>query len=98
LRGKLIYLVLMMAVAGPITATAKDVCSDASMTAEIQPYATEARNAVGICPTAKAMIKLMKKSIAMIDRCKHMSDLMVLRADYVQQLKAAQQQANGSCS
>lgn len=82
----------------PTLSNAKDVCSDEYMASAIRNEANLAQNAVGICPTARAQIKLMKKSIALIDNCRHMPDLMQLRPQYVEILQQAQAQAKATCS
>lgn len=93
-----LYFAMMLPAFTPAASYAQDVCADSYMAAAIQREAAAVENATGICPTARAQIKLMKKSIAMIDRCRHMPDLMQLRPQYVQILKQAQEQANWSCS
>jgi hypothetical protein len=76
---------------------AEDLCSDQYLAKAIQPEATRAQNAVGICDTARAGIKLYSKSIKLVNNCLDQPDLRTYKETLVQLLKDAESQADESC-
>lgn len=74
-----------------------DICSDAYMTQQIQPYAARAQRATGVCGTAKAGIALYKKSISLVNPCVSDPELRAYKQQLEQLLRDAQEQATSSC-
>jgi hypothetical protein len=77
---------------------AKDVCSDAYMAAAIQSEANEASSATGLCSTARAGIKLYKKSIKLVDKCLHIDSLRAYKTELENMLQQSEEQAAATCS
>ncbi|KXG87468.1 hypothetical protein ATO67_19380 [Agrobacterium bohemicum] len=88
---------LLVSTVGGHTAWSKDICSDAYMTQKIQPFATRAQNAVGICGTAKAGITLYNESIKLVNQCLSDPGLRAYKQELEKQLRDAKSQAAGSC-
>ncbi|QCI98195.1 hypothetical protein [Agrobacterium larrymoorei] len=78
-------------------ASGRDVCSDAYLSAAIQPEANRAQRAVGICGTAKAAISLYSASIRLVSKCQHDPGLRAYKKQLEQSLQEARNQASSSC-
>lgn len=78
-------------------ASGRDVCSDAYLSAAIQPEANRAQRAVGICGTAKAAISLYSASIKLVSKCQHDPGLRAYKKQLEQSLQQARNQASSSC-
>lgn len=76
---------------------AQDVCSDQYLANAIQPEATRAQSAVGVCDTARAGIKLYSKSIKLVNNCLDQPDLRDYKKTLEQLLDDAKSQAEASC-
>jgi hypothetical protein len=79
------------------SALGADVCSDAYMTRQIQPYADRAQMATGLCPTAKAGIALYQKSISLVNKCLNDPELRAYKVQLEDNLRAAKRQAAAYC-
>jgi len=75
----------------------QEICSDAYMTAQIQPYADRAQNAGGICPTAKAGVALYKASIELVNPCLDDPNLAAYKVQLEQLLRDAENTRDSSC-
>lgn len=47
----------------------KDICSDTYVSENIQPFATPARSAIGICSTAKAGVAFYTENLRLVQQC-----------------------------
>ena len=75
----------------------KDICSDTYMSEKIHPFATRARNAIGICGTAKAGVALYTESLRLVQQCLHDPGLRAYKQDLERLLHDAKNQASASC-
>lgn len=79
---------------------AKHVCTDAELTAKIQPYVDKvnANLDAGVCQGARDGVMLFEKSIELLNDCKETPQIQSARQAYENSLSEARQQEAGSCS